>query len=252
MQSYGNLSTRFYNADKPDAPPKPLAFIKAIATELNGPIWEPMCGSGRFLIPLRKDGFDIDGSDASPEMLQSCRSRLGHLGIRSEVLEQKLHESAMPRKYNLAFILSGSFGLINDQNDAQESLRRIYDHLTPGGKFVVEVSRVSLHESNSWPWGGRWVDIDANRRILCSWLGSYDAETRISKSVLKYELFVNGVLNSTELDDFNLKYYEDEEFVAMLNEAGFQVEQTLNDECDGESEEDDCDVVFVCNKATTK
>ena len=40
-----------------------------------------MCGSGRFLIPLLKRGFDIDGVDASPHMLQACRDHCQRLGL---------------------------------------------------------------------------------------------------------------------------------------------------------------------------
>ncbi len=35
----------------------------------NGPILEPMCGTGRFLLPLIEDGFDVHGFDASDHML---------------------------------------------------------------------------------------------------------------------------------------------------------------------------------------
>ena len=57
------------------APEKELAFYLSYA-EKGQRILEPMCGSGRFLIPFSEKGFDISGMDRSGEMLERCRQKL--------------------------------------------------------------------------------------------------------------------------------------------------------------------------------
>ncbi|MFO7787927.1 MAG: class I SAM-dependent methyltransferase [Halospina sp.] len=76
MNSYGKLSTAFYDLDKPYPPPDALAFYTHYARAAGSPILEPMCGSGRFLIPLMQEGFKITGVDASYDMLSgsACRA----------------------------------------------------------------------------------------------------------------------------------------------------------------------------------
>ncbi len=49
---YGSLCTEYYELERPNAPEDALRCYLQFAQEAHGPILEPMCGSGRFLIPL--------------------------------------------------------------------------------------------------------------------------------------------------------------------------------------------------------
>jgi 2-polyprenyl-3-methyl-5-hydroxy-6-metoxy-1,4-benzoquinol methylase len=60
-----NLCTQFYELDKPSAPENELNFYIEYVKNGNWPIFEPMCGTGCFLIPMLERGLDIKGSDAS-------------------------------------------------------------------------------------------------------------------------------------------------------------------------------------------
>jgi 2-polyprenyl-3-methyl-5-hydroxy-6-metoxy-1,4-benzoquinol methylase len=42
---------------------------------LHSPVLDAGCGTGRLLVPLREAGFDIDGCDASADMIERCRRR---------------------------------------------------------------------------------------------------------------------------------------------------------------------------------
>ena len=50
-------------------------LVKKYLQESGGPVLDPMCGSGRFLIPLMEDGFDVHGFDASPTMLERLHKK---------------------------------------------------------------------------------------------------------------------------------------------------------------------------------
>src|SRR3954470_10257220 len=104
MNCYKKLCTEFYDTDKPTAPPDALEFYLRYSEQAAGPILEPMCGSGRFLIPILQGGFDIDGFDASPHMLAACREKLKRLGLTTHVTEQSLPEIDLPRTYGLVII----------------------------------------------------------------------------------------------------------------------------------------------------
>lgn len=221
MDSYQQLCTEFYDIDKPNPPEDALAFYTGYAQNNQGLILEPMSGSGRFLLPLLKRGFRVEGMDASPEMLQACRSAATARGLSPVLYQQYLHELDLPCRYDLAFIPSGSFCLLTSLVEARESLRRIYRVLLPGARFVMEVERQMEETSSSGPWGGRWVTRPDGARIVISWLSHFDAITHLKHSIHRYELVKNGQLLATEFEYFDLRFYSVPEIEMLLTETGF-------------------------------
>ena len=69
---YGNLCTEMYEILHKDAPLDELSFYLSYA-EKGMNILEPLCGSGRFLIPFLERGFNICGMDMSTEMLAKLK-----------------------------------------------------------------------------------------------------------------------------------------------------------------------------------
>ncbi|MBK8207742.1 MAG: class I SAM-dependent methyltransferase [Planctomycetes bacterium] len=74
MTAYGDLCTQFYDLDKPQAPELALEWYSQ-RLQGAGRVLEPMCGSGRFLVPLVSRGLLVDGVDPSEPMLRACRAK---------------------------------------------------------------------------------------------------------------------------------------------------------------------------------
>ena len=248
MRSYLKLCTEFYDIDKPDAPREALAFFADYAERARGPILEPMCGSGRYLIPLRQRGFDIEGTDASPSMLGACRARCAALGLSPPLHQQYLHELSLSRRFALAFIPDGSLSLISDLEEVRQCLRRIHAALLPGGTFVFEIGRRKPDRSFGWPWGGRWVRRPDGATILLSWLGHYDASTSTAHDLHRYDLIDNGVLLATEFEELDRRHYTLDEIHALLEGAGFSRVRVLKAYALREPDEAGEDVVIECAK----
>lgn len=251
MTSYGKLSTEFYDLDKPEAPPDAFDYYEAEAARTEGAILEPMCGSGRFLLPLAARGFDIQGSDASPDMLSACRERARQLGLTPVVSQQRLDALHADRQFGLVFIPSGSFSLITDLHAASQALERIRELIAPGGRFIVEVERRNSERCSelSGTWGGRWVTRPDGAKIVLSWLSQYVAPTGISSSVHRYELVKDGQLLAQEFEDFELKLYDLAEFRQMLERARFtEIQALVPYSLEPVSEQSDPDdgAIFVC------
>jgi SAM-dependent methyltransferase len=250
MNRYGKLSTAFYDADKPQAPPDAFDFYEAFAKETRGPIHEPMCGSGRFLLPLLAQGLEISGSDTSSSMLDACRARGAELGLSPQLSQQALQALTLERPPALVFIPSGSFGLLLDDELVAAALRRAYDLLAPGGTFLVEAERLQESQpSSSGNWGGRWVELADGSRLILSWLTQYSGSANITTSVHRYELVKDGQLVSSEYEDFRVRSYGSDEFRRLLQNAGFDSIEALKPYERAPADEHDDAFVFCARKS---
>src|SRR5215468_7534611 len=84
-------------------------FRRAIAGS-GEPALDVACGTGRVLVPLRRAGVDVDGSDVSADMLAWCRRAADAEGLRVSLYQQPVHALELPRRYRTVFIC-GAFGL---------------------------------------------------------------------------------------------------------------------------------------------
>ena len=97
---------------------------------------------------------------------------------------------------------------------------RLFDHLLPGGVLVIEIETPTVHR-RSGVWQGRWWKRDDGAIIVNRQLNRYDAATRVETGLGIYELFEDGVLVETELDEWVCRYWEPDELRAVLDGAGF-------------------------------
>lgn len=237
---YGTLLTEAYDIDKPEAPAAELAWHRTFIEGAGQPVLALMCGSGRFLVPLLAGGFDIDGVDASPDMLGACRRKLEARSLTTDLFEQKLQELDLPRRYGCAYVGGGgSFGLIASRDDAFEALRKIHAQLDSGGRLCLEAQ--TTHAAPLYRVGRAdvrsWVRPDGARIVLTS--SVVRIEDNVAESIGKYELFQDRRLIDVELDDFPIRLYEPEEMTVLLERAGFRdilITKAYSDEPPGEGE----------------
>ncbi|MEM8727621.1 MAG: class I SAM-dependent methyltransferase [Chlamydiota bacterium] len=145
--TYLDLCTQVYEISKPTAPEDALAFYRSYADEAGGVILEPMCGTGRFLLPLAKDGYKIEGSDASEQMLDVLKRKAEQMRLKVNIWKSAASEIPDNKLYSLIFIPSGSFGLITDPDELSKTLKSFYEHLADGD-ICSSVARYELIDKN--------------------------------------------------------------------------------------------------------
>jgi SAM-dependent methyltransferase len=106
--------------------------------EAGQPALDAGCGTGRLLIPWLRTGLDVDGADVSPDMLAMCQSRAESEGLPiPNLYAQPMHELDLPRRYR-TIVVCGAFGLGGQREHDAEGLRRLYEHLEPGGTLLLD------------------------------------------------------------------------------------------------------------------
>jgi hypothetical protein len=228
LTTYRKLCAEYYDLSKPQAPPEVLSFYMHYAQQAQGPLLEPMCGTGHFLIPLLQAGLDIEGFDASPYMLDVLKHKYAQMSNKpAPVWQQYIEDFKNNKQYQLIFVPFGSWGLL-DLETSKQCLERMYSHLAPGGKFIIEIEAVaSVPECDVWHTAVQQRS-DGSSLALHTFC-TYDISTQIFKALCRYELIVEGVVQATENEDFQMYLYQFNEIDALLKAVGFDLIKKYQD-----------------------
>lgn len=222
MASYRTLCTRFYDLDKPEPPDVGLRFYAPYLKAANGPVIELMCGSGRYMKPFLSAGYDVDGVDASPEMLDACRVRISATWPDANIFLQGIENLDLPRPYELAIVTSGSLSLLTDLPTVARSLKSVFYILRPGATFVGEIQGADPARPSDQSSSTGTVATEDGGEIRLNTTTTYDADTRIETDKTRYRLIKNDKTLQIEDEKLGLRHYEEAEFFQMLADAGFE------------------------------
>lgn len=231
---YGELCSLFYDLDKPEAPKEQLDFWMSFADK-KMKILEPMCGSGRFLLPFLQQGYQIDGFDASADMIHRCIEKVTSLGIstRIDICDFNTFDTTA-EKYDRIFIAAGSFSLLTEREEVIKALQVMKNSLTSTGRIVLSVesdlsyrgsdpSRVNQEQLELAAFEeGKRVGKDSVEVALHS-KHAFDTDEQILYSMISYELYIDHKHVRTEYEDFHLRLYQPDEFEHIVEQSGLVV-----------------------------
>ncbi len=249
LETYQDLCTQYYDLDKPVLPADEWEFFLDYVRGANGPILEPMCGTGRFLIPLLEEGYSVDGFDASSYMLQKCRQKVQAADLEAKLWLGFIEDVAIQEKYNLVFIPAGSFNLIIDKEAVMQSLQAMYASLQSGGLFVFEL--ITLEFVLGLPSGttrnGSVTCLDGRRITISS--VDLPLVDQVGVSICRYQLLDGNDVLLTETENFSLRFYSESEMKQLLMSVGFTDIKIIKAFKQGVSPDpDDMVVIYECRK----
>lgn len=220
---YQTLCTEYYELDKPNPPEDGFAFYCKLADEANGPILEPMCGSGRFLIPMSKKGYNIVGFDTSSRMLKVGRKKCKDEEMETKLVNASFETFRSNDRFELIFIPGGSICLLTEKEQMAQALSRVFDLLAKKGKFTFEIDTLSSFAESQDVWKGHWIDKPDGSKLVLNTFAKFDAASRVNTTLCRYELWVKNRVVKTEVEDFRVRLYELEEMENLLQYHGFKV-----------------------------
>jgi SAM-dependent methyltransferase len=212
-----------------------IAYFRRFIEENGGPALDAACGTGRLLVPFLEAGLDVDGCDISPDMLEHCRARAERSGYSPDLYAQALHELELPRRYR-TIVLCGGFGLGGNRAHDAEALRRLHEHLEPGGLLVLdnEVPYADAKLWAKWPKEGQrelpeeWVEprgrkpgADGAEYALRSRVVELDPLTQRLTMEMRAWMWRDDELVAQEEHLLKLTLYFKEELLLLLEAAGF-------------------------------
>jgi SAM-dependent methyltransferase len=228
MERY-DIYARFYDLDFGEADAD-LFMYQQFASRCGSPILELGCGTGRVLLPLARQGYEITGVDLSQPMLDVARRKVAAENLSELVTlsQQDMRELELAGRFNMAFAAINSFMHLLSIDDQLAALDRIRHHLNPGGLLLLDLfnpdlSRL-LEARGQVGLAKVMTDPDTGHRLMRFHSDKVDlGQQTIHVTFVMDELDAEGSLKRT-LFPFSIRYLFRFELELLLRHAGFEVE----------------------------
>ncbi len=201
-----------------------LSFYRSFFDVVPGTSLELACGTGQFLVHFLKGGYDVEGVDASKEMLLLCREKAQKSGFKPVLYEQYMQTLAIKKQYATIYIPSASFMLISEYDQAVEALKRFYEHLLPGGQVLISLF-VPWHErTKDGVLQVRAEGIPLEPGLSITWYESlkHDPVHQLRKALYRFEHYKHNELVKVEQAAATWRWYGIYELAVLLEQAGFK------------------------------
>jgi SAM-dependent methyltransferase len=202
-----------------------------LAAEVEGPLLEIGCGTGRLLLPLAQAGHTLTGLDLSALALSAARTRIEAAGLAGHIhlVQADMRNFDLPAKdFALAFIPLNTFMHCHRLEDQLATLQTIYAHLRPGGRLVIDLfypDPTMLSEAD----GRLYFEsetIDGLTGRTVQWYWRHDIDLARQMRHLTYildEIDEAGLVRRVQIP-FSLRFVYRYEMELLLRLSGFSLE----------------------------
>jgi SAM-dependent methyltransferase len=198
------------------------------------PILDAGCGAGRLLVPWLRGGFDVDGCDASADMIDRCRERARAEGLEPRLWVTPLHTLGPPRRY-ATIVVCGVFGLGSTRAQDEQAIRALYEALEPGGTLVLD-NELPYSQARQWSWWAERPELPrpwpsepdhgmaADGSELTLWSRTIDVHP-LDQSLrlqIRAEKSIDGAVVAREQHELTMRMWFRDELVMAMRHAGFR------------------------------
>ncbi len=224
-----DVYARFYDLDYGDLEAD-LFMIEQFAARCGSPILELACGTGRVLLPLARQGYQVTGVDISAAMLAVARRKVQAEGLADRVtlVQGDMRELDLDGRFNLAIVAVNSFMHLLTTDDQLAALARIRQHLNPGGLLLLDLFHPDLNRLLDFR--GQvalekvMTDPETGHRLMRFHTQTVDlGRQTIDVAFIVDEVDGEGGVRRT-LFPFSIRYLFRYELELLLRHAGFEVE----------------------------
>jgi SAM-dependent methyltransferase/GNAT superfamily N-acetyltransferase len=103
----------------------------------GGPALEFAIGTGRVAVPLSERGVRVSGIELSTAMLEQLRTKADEATI--PVVAGDMATARVPGEFALVYLVFNTISNLLTQEEQVDCFRNAARHLSPGGRFVIEL-----------------------------------------------------------------------------------------------------------------
>ncbi len=206
------------------------AWYLSFARRTGGPVLELACGTARLLTAIARAGYEVEGIDLSPAMLDIARERISGLppNVTSRIRLHNLDmtDFELESRFGLIIIADNSFSELKTAEQQLSCLKYVYRHLKQDGRFLVTVRRL---EPANFPNGKRVLDwSEPVRHPVTNNLVQRRGEMKLVengkrvKGTFFYKTTGGNGSETVEVYHFEAPVMSKEDYTNLFSKAGFR------------------------------
>lgn len=181
----------------------------------KGILLDLACGTGSLSVLLSKMGYDVIGTDISPEMLNRALSK-EHSSI--QYLCQSMTELDLYGTIGAAVCSLDSINHLSGREEVLRAFERVSLFCEPGALFLFDVNTVYKHERIL----GNQCFVYETDSVYCVWQNEYLGGGKTEITLDFFSENREGLYERCSEEFFETAYPE-EELRVLLERAGFEV-----------------------------
>lgn len=164
-----------------------LACAKRYATGKVRKLFEPACGTGRLMVSLAKQGYEVAGIDLNPKAVAFSNQRMRRGGFPESAWEADMSDFTTRKRYDVAFNTINSFRHLHTEKQALGHLRSMGQCIRKGGLYLlgVHLTPTAANPSETESWSARRGNLAVNTHM---WTIDRNKRTRIERFGIRFDI----------------------------------------------------------------
>jgi SAM-dependent methyltransferase len=180
------------------------------------------CGTGNHGLRLAARGYQMCGVDGSAAMLAQYRRKAEARGFTVELHEQDMRRLELGRRFDAVICMFDAIDYLPDNADLMTFLRRVRDHLKPGGLFLFDFWHAAPILRGHDPVRVREFPVDGGRILRIS-TTTLDIARQVANVEFRVLVFEGNRLVAEFAEVHPMRYFQAQEMTFMLQATGWQV-----------------------------
>lgn len=201
------------------------------------------CGTGTLACLLTERGYRVTATDGSGEMLTQAMQKAADFEEPPLFLCQPMPRLRLLEPVDAAVSTTDSLNYLTRTRDLQETFKRVYRWLRPGGAFIFDVN--TPHKLRRMD---QQMYMDETEESFCVWRTFFSEKTKIcTYQVDLFQLREDGAWER-DFEEHRERAWSEEELRQYLTEAGFANITVTGDLTTHPPKEDEDRWIFRCEK----
>jgi SAM-dependent methyltransferase len=232
---YEGLVAEAYDAwITPDDEFEDDAVYVELLENVDGPVLELGCGTGRPLLRWLAAGHDVEGIDASADMLAILRRHAAERGLEPTLHHGDIAPLRLGRSFAALMCPAGTFTLVHEPEAVRVALDSYLRHLRPGGLLALTLFQPPHVGRDALTWRIRRSATTAGgTTLIVHEAVREDTEQRLQVIYNRLEAYgPDGRLLDTWMRRQHLRWWERDEIETLVEEVGFVDVRSIGDDHD--------------------
>ncbi|MDZ4830895.1 MAG: methyltransferase domain-containing protein [Phycisphaerae bacterium] len=192
-------------------------IVSLLALKPNERVFDQCCGIGRVALPLARRGVSIEGVELAKSYVEVATSAAQAEKLPAEFFCADAYSYIASKPCDAAINVFTSFGYSDDDGRNEQMLRRAFESLRPGGRFLLErVNPCWIVAFGLSPVGSRVTHPDGSETLLID-----EPEADWLRGTVRSTWSISFADGRRETRRFETRMYFPNELAAMAQRVGF-------------------------------